>query len=572
MHVKLRLSALLGAVLLCATQSAAAFPGMAAGAQPPASHPDLSMFYLISGDIAEHRGDFDFSTAAYLEVLKKHPQKDVAEAAWRSAVASRSQESILEVSRKWLAFDPKSQPAHQALLANAIDRKDEAAAKKELDAMIALERDKAGWTASVLEALSRMNVDKAFALKLIAPYEARYAKDARVRMGSALLLAAAGRQEQACRFALDAQSRRPADANFVSKTADLCYALAPEETQKRLKAFLKKKPSATDVRLIYGRTLARTGQQKAALTEAQKALKNKHATVIDRYAAGLLALEANAPEKALVWLKDYVKLMQKEGREDELEHSDAWMRIARLELDRGDFAAAAADFARVAEGPLAAQARLGRAQALAGAGRFEEAVAFLAKSAEAMPENKDLFALARVELAIDTNRRADAEKMLDEYLDGDPSPDLRYDAAMFYERLGNKARTVRVLQDLLEDAPQHVQAANALGYIWADEGINLPQARALLETAFAREPLDANILDSMGWLCYREGKLEDAVDYVMQSLRRRFDPAVAEHLIEILVRAGRKDEAQSLLTQLKAKSPKTDVKALADKLGLKVAQ
>ena len=55
--------------------------------------------------------------------------------------------------------------------------------------------------------------------------------------------------------------------------------------------------------------------------------------------------------------------------------------------------------------------------------------------------------------------------------------------------------------------PQHVQGANALGYLLTEDNRDLKFARELLERAYRAEPLNPYILDSMGWLNFREAAI-----------------------------------------------------------------
>ena len=126
-------------------------------------------------------------------------------------------------------------------------------------------------------------------------------------------------------------------------------------------------------------------------------------------------------------------------------------------------------------------------------------------------------------------------------------PEILYVAAMLAQQAGHPDAATKHLEHLLEINPNHVQANNALGYLYTEENIRLKEARRLLERAYSAAPLDPFILDSMGWLCYREGKFKAAYEFTQASLKRLYDPEVALHLIEILAAADRKKEAESAL-------------------------
>jgi tetratricopeptide (TPR) repeat protein len=69
---------------------------------------------------------------------------------------------------------------------------------------------------------------------------------------------------------------------------------------------------------------------------------------------------------------------------------------------------------------------------------------------------------------------------------------------------GNAERHLRRLIALKPESPQ---GYNALGYTFADHNIRLDEAAELVDKALALSPDDSFILDSKGWVLFRQGKL-----------------------------------------------------------------
>ena len=65
----------------------------------------------------------------------------------------------------------------------------------------------------------------------------------------------------------------------------------------------------------------------------------------------------------------------------------------------------------------------------------------------------------------------------------------------------------------------------------------------MIEKALALSPDDYFILDSMGWVQYRLGRLDKAVDYLRRAYTVQTDPEIAAHLGEVLWQQGNHDEA-----------------------------
>lgn len=86
---------------------------------------------------------------------------------------------------------------------------------------------------------------------------------------------------------------------------------------------------------------------------------------------------------------------------------------------------------------------------------------------------------------------------------------------------------------------------NYLGYSWVEQGINLDQARKMIEKAASLRPDDGAVVDSLGWVLYRLGDYPAAVRNLERAVELRpEDPTINDHLGDALWRVGRRDEAR----------------------------
>jgi predicted Zn-dependent protease len=107
------------------------------------------------------------------------------------------------------------------------------------------------------------------------------------------------------------------------------------------------------------------------------------------------------------------------------------------------------------------------------------------------------------------------------------------------ERGDSFAEAEKVFLKLLADRPNDAAAQNYLGYMWADKGVELEQARSLLEKAVGREPRNAAYLDSLGWAYFRLGKMDSAEKNLREAHRREpSDPTILEHLGDLEMKLG----------------------------------
>ncbi|MDP2357489.1 MAG: tetratricopeptide repeat protein [Beijerinckiaceae bacterium] len=96
----------------------------------------------------------------------------------------------------------------------------------------------------------------------------------------------------------------------------------------------------------------------------------------------------------------------------------------------------------------------------------------------------------------------------------------------------------------LELNPDQPQVLNYLAYTWADQGVNLEEAREMLEKATKLASRDGHIIDSLGWVYYRLGRYEDAVRELERAIvMTPAEAVVNEHLGDVYWKLGRKREA-----------------------------
>lgn len=133
--------------------------------------------------------------------------------------------------------------------------------------------------------------------------------------------------------------------------------------------------------------------------------------------------------------------------------------------------------------------------------------------------------------------------------------DVIYDKAVIQERLGDLDAAEKSLLYILEKDPEHSTALNALGYMLVVKTTRFDDAQIYLEKAIALEPTDPAIIDSLGWLYFKQGKLKKAEALIRKAFKEIQDPEVASHLIEILAKTGQKQEAERLLKKMLKEHP-----------------
>jgi tetratricopeptide (TPR) repeat protein len=125
--------------------------------------------------------------------------------------------------------------------------------------------------------------------------------------------------------------------------------------------------------------------------------------------------------------------------------------------------------------------------------------------------------------------------------------DVLFELGSVYERSGDRPNAEKTFLQILDQHPDHAATLNYLGYMWAENGVNLERAADMLNRAVNQEPLNGAYVDSLGWVYFRQGKLDLAEKYLTDAthLLPR-DATVHEHLGDVIAKRGDITRALSL--------------------------
>ncbi len=102
-----------------------------------------------------------------------------------------------------------------------------------------------------------------------------------------------------------------------------------------------------------------------------------------------------------------------------------------------------------------------------------------------------------------------------------------------------------ILEKIYELDKEDISTCNDLGYLYADQNKNLPQAEKMIKKALDSEPDNNAYLDSMGWVKYRLGKFEEAKKYLEQAVKESEsgDAVLWDHLGDCYDKLNQKEKA-----------------------------
>ncbi len=154
---------------------------------------------------------------------------------------------------------------------------------------------------------------------------------------------------------------------------------------------------------------------------------------------------------------------------------------------------------------------------------------------------------AFVEVLLQADRKKEALRRAREYHRQDPGSVAAMRALLAalhaLERETEALELMERIYRLDEDDPG---INNDLGYSWADRGIHLRQAEFMIRKALGSQPKTIAFQDSLGWVLYKQGKLEAAARVFERACAadvEELHPIILDHAGDTAWRMGRKEQA-----------------------------
>ncbi len=185
---------------------------------------------------------------------------------------------------------------------------------------------------------------------------------------------------------------------------------------------------------------------------------------------------------------------------------------------------------------------------LARADRGTEAVALLKRRLDSTGRDpRVLFLLGS--LLVQADASGEALPLLRESADVDSTePRVFYELGVAYERSDSVDAAASAFRECLRLDPENASAYNYLGYMLADRGLELEESLQLINTALEFEPENGYFVDSLGWVFYRLGRIQEARHELERAVSLvDDDPVVREHLGQVYLDLGMNEAAREQL-------------------------
>lgn len=523
---------------------------------PPQTEEDLlprAVFEVLLGEVALDRGKPDVALAAYVDLARRSKDPRVLRRAFEIAHENRLYDLGLELARLWAQSEPQSFRAQQAVTASLVqlNRMDELA--QHLPTMF--ERDKERLVDHLLY-LNRMlakQPDRAAVSKLVQQVASPYAGIAEAHYAIAVAAFSAGELALAKSEAGKAIDLRPDWELPVLVYARVLARSAPVEAIGYLRAYVDNYPKAADARLLLARLHLGEKQYEPARQHFNRILEDYPDSPEALFPAAVLAMQQDDRAAARM-------LLEKLLTTDFADKSTAHYYLAMLDEDDKRPESALAHYEQVMAGEYYLAARGRAAQIMAKQGRFDAALSMLRQTTAKTKEERLRLGLTEGGVLREAKRHQETFALLEKLLKDSPDDlELLYEAALAAERLGKFELFEKRLKRLLELKPDDAHALNALGFSLAERNIRLEESHALIKKASDLRPGDPFIMDSLGWVLFRQGKVEEGLKLLQAAYKIRMDPEIAAHIGEVLWTQGRREEALTVWREASQKFPQSEV-------------
>ena len=528
---------------------------LAASAACAAIHPKPEesapqSFYTVTAEIALARHQPRIAAVQYAAAAANETDVKLLERAAQVAAEALQPSLEQEVAARWMQVDPKSVEAQRAAAraALALYKVDQAAAHYRAvltrspigaDAeFTALESELGGndnifGARQVADALADSFPSSAAALR-VQGFAALRADDpaAAVRsLTAALALPGAGDHggDEGHRELLQTLGR----AQIMAGDAEGPLARAQETLERQ---------DTPANRLDYALLLMTAQRDSAASQQLEILTQNTDYAPVAVRLLGLVEFQEGHFEAAT---ERFAQLLRAQRYLD-----DAFYYLGLIADRRNDPEQALRLYAQVQSGDNAVPALLRAAAILQKHGAPTAAGELLDRLVEDEPQRAPEILAARARMYVDLADYPQAIAVLErgekEYPD---SVDLRYAMASTYEDMGRVAAALHELTGLLDARPDDPAAMNALGYTLADHSRKLKRARKLIERAYAAAPKNAAILDSLGWVLFRQGHVAEAEPHLRAAYQDDRGGDIAAHLGEVLWQLGKPADAEHIWSE-----------------------
>ncbi len=513
--------------------------------------PDV-LFMLLTAEIAGQREQYDVALEGYMEAAKRVNDPRFAERAAVIAMYMKDSKKTQEAVSLWLKDDAKNLTARKIAALSALRSGDKKQAIDHLSML--LKADSAGFENTLLELAGVLQKEG----KLDVVYDtltlmsSTYPNQAVIYFVQSLLalqVKNGALAEQQIQKALNIQPDWDKALILQAQIAMLSGDMNKAKTAVKNASI--KYPNNEKIKKLLAQVLIKAENYKEAAEIYQQLVLADPKDAESEFTLGLVYLQLDRDTQA-------EEIFNKLRAQPDWQYQASFY-LGKIEEKRGAIDKALVWFDKVTEGDFAFDAAIEAVSLLAKDKQYEAANARLNGLPNRFPKQKSRILLIQAETYSQQKQYQKAFDSLTNALIEQPDqPELLYTRALIAEHLNKQDVLEADLKKILAKEPNNVEALNALGYSLLSDPKRYAEAESYLQKALKLRPDEAVVIDSYGWLQFKRGRNEVALDYLQRAYAKQQENEIAAHIAEVLWTLGKKDEAKKLFNKAIKDAPEDE--------------
>ena len=497
------------------------------------------MYRVFAAEYLGAEGDLPGAVGEYLEAAIRSSDPDIAQRATQVAFAAQAWQEAAMAADRWAVLAPESVPAHESAALAMLMVGDYVGAEYQMMKILDLMDSSTESWLLISNLLFRSGSPEQADEVLEQLVAMRGTGDnAEALFARSQLAVRSKDMRRAFELARQAVELKPERIEFLTWAGRLALNLQlPETGLEYVRRAWRLDPQNHDLTLAYADLLSISGEEQQA-REVMRDMQQSPDVMFTRIMFELSVKKRSAAEK-----------LYQEFEQADFEDSDEKLFYqARSAEALGQTQQAIELYGQVKTGDRAIASTLRMAELKALNGDLAGARASLAKlRMQPDPIAVEESWLAESRILREAGQREEAFRVLEAALNNMPeSIPILYSHALLAAELGWVDIAENDLRIVISAQPENAAALNALGYTLADQTERYEEAEALIRQAYILQPNEASIVDSMGWIAYRLGKMSEAIEFLERAWNLENNPEIAAHLGEVLWIEGRKEEATEI--------------------------
>ncbi len=510
------------------------------------------LFDVLLAEIAGQRGRLDVSVPHYLQAALESRDPRVAERAIQIASFAKNYPAALRAARHWVTLEEDNLDARKIVAALALQTGDIDEVVNQLDYIVAHSETQQQGFAVATAILSRHGEGQQV-VQAMETLAERYPDSADAQLAVGRLAAVKGQLERAMTATDAALALQPGMQRAqILKAQILIRQERKAEALQVLGQAVESSPEHAELRFAYGRLLLDAGDLEGAKEQFRSVVELAPDNSDALFSLALLELETGELKAA----EKHLLQMLETGEKQQSVYYYLGYTMHQLGKDED----AVEWYGKVTSGEYWTKSQLRMSKILVQQGRLEEVRESMQRLRRNDPDNAVEIYLIEGQILSDLTLYSEAWQLYDQALAIHPdNEDLLYSRALTAEKNDRLDLAEQDMRRILEIDPENVRALNALGYTLADRTDRYEEAFEFIQRAYARKPDDPAIIDSMGWVNYRLGNLEEARAYLQQAWEMTRDGEIGAHLGEVMWMQGDRDEARRIWNESQESAPDNPV-------------